>query len=310
MNTDEKYETIINSMDEYTYDWKPENYDDPSKPILKITKSSLGTMKWCPKKYEFNYIERLPQDQTEAMRKGTILHNHREAFFNEFDLEKAENMNNNEVLEYCTGLMPVDDYYDLSLTVASFEAQRYIEARAENKTHEYLPIVNEGKFDAEITIPRGPYKGDASLNYEPFTLQRDYKIHIQGIIDRIFIEGEGLIPFEYKTGGWKDNKASDMRQEMAFYQLLLENSPPEVMAKYGLTTDMKVTHWGWYYPAANYVFVEEKKKRSMTSVMYRIAKLLYAYEQKEFKPKFFYKTCAEWCSYFGICPAAQEDTWL
>ena len=310
MNIDERYEAVINSMNEFTYDWQPENYDDPSKPILKITKSSLGTYKWCPKKYQFNYIERRPQDQTEAMRKGTVLHNHREDFFNVFDVKKAETMNNNEILEYCTGLMPVDDYYDISLTVASFEAQRFIEAKAEEKTHEYLPIVNEGKFDAEITIPRGPYKGDASLNYVEYTLQRDYKIHIQGIIDRIFIEGDGLIPFEFKTGGWKDNKASEMRQEMAFYQLLIENSPPEVLIKNGLTTDMKVTHWGWYYPAANYVFAEKIAKRSMTSVMNRIAKLIYAYEQGKFEEKFYAPMCGKWCSYFGICPAAQNDTWL
>tara|TARA_R110002020_G_scaffold24198_2_gene79782 strand:- start:5593 stop:6501 length:909 start_codon:yes stop_codon:yes gene_type:complete len=302
MNTNEKYKARIDSMQEFTYDWKPENYDDPSKPILKITKSSLGTFNWCPKKYEFSYIERKPQDQTEAMRKGTILHNSREAFFNEFDLKKAENMNNSEVLEYCTSLMPVDDYFDISLTVASFEAQRYIEARADKKISEYLPIVNEGKFDAEITIP-------ANINPK-FPLSRDYKIHIQGIIDRIFIENNGLIPFEYKTGGWKDSKASSMRQEMAFYQLLIENSPPEVLAENGLTPEMKVTHWGWYYPAANYVFAEEKKKRSMTSVMNKIAKLIHAYEQEKFEEKFFYKTCGQWCSYFGICPAAQEDTWL
>ena len=60
MNIDEKYKTVIDAMDEFTYDWKPENYDDPSKPILKITKSSLGTYNWCPKKYEFSYIERKP----------------------------------------------------------------------------------------------------------------------------------------------------------------------------------------------------------------------------------------------------------
>ena len=101
-----------------------------------------------------------------------------------------------------------------------------------------------------------------------------------------------------------------MRQEMAFYQLLIENSPPEVLAENGLTPEMKVTHWGWYYPAANYVFAEEKKKRSMTSVMNKIAKLIHAYEQEKFEEKFFYKTCGQWCSYFGICPAAQEDTWL
>ena len=130
LNDDERYKARIKSMNEYTYDWKPENYEDPSKPILKITKSSLGTMKWCPKKYEFSYIQRLPQDQTEAMRKGTVLHNHRENFFNEFDIKKAESMNNYEIIEYCNSLMPVDEYFDISLTVAAFEAQRFIEAKA------------------------------------------------------------------------------------------------------------------------------------------------------------------------------------
>ena len=60
------------SMDEYTYDWNPEWADDPTKPILKITKSSLGQFGWCPKKYGFSYIQRLPQDQTEAMRKEPL----------------------------------------------------------------------------------------------------------------------------------------------------------------------------------------------------------------------------------------------
>ena len=301
MNNDEKYNTVISSMREFTYTWQPENYDDPSKPILKITKSSLGSFVWFPKKYEFSYRQRLPQDQTEAMLKGTILHNHREDFFNTFDLKKAEKMNNSEVLEYCTSLMPVDDYYDISLTVASLEAQRFIEARTENKIDEYLPVCKEGKFDAEITIP-------ANINPK-FPLSRDYVIHIQGIIDRIFKENGGLVPFEYKTGGWKDWKKTSMRKEMAFYELLLINAPDEVMIKNGLDPNDKVTHWGWYYPAANYIYAEPRKTRSMTSVMNNIAKLIHHYEKDMFPAKYFYKTCAN-CSFFGICDEAQDDSWV
>jgi hypothetical protein len=301
MNDDEKYNAVISSMKEFTYKWKPENYDDPSKPILKITKSSLGSFDWCPKKYEFSYRQRLPQDQTEAMLKGTVLHNHREDFFNTFDIKKAEKMNNSEVLEYCTSLMPVDDYYDISLTVASLEAQRFIEARTENKIEEYLPVCNEGKFDAEITIP-------ANINPK-FPLSRDYVIHIQGIIDRIFKENGGLVPFEYKTGGWKDWKKTSMRKEMAFYELLLINAPDEVMVKNGLDPNDKVTHWGWYYPAANYIYAEPRKTRSMTSVMNNIAKLIHHYEKDMFPAKYFYKTCAH-CSFFGICDEAQDDSWV
>ena len=297
----DRYKTRIESMQEFTYDWKPENYDDPSKPILKITKSSLGTFNWCPKKYEFNYVQRLPQDQTEAMRKGTVLHNSREDFFNKFDLKKAEHMTNDEVLDYCTSLFPIDDYFDISLTVASFEAQRYIEARTDDKIHEFLPIVNEGMFDAEVTIP-------ADTNPK-FLLSRDYVIHIQGIIDRIFIENGNLIPFEFKTGPWKDWHTTSMRKEMSFYELLIHNSPEEVLIENGLTSEHRVSHWGWYYPASNYAFVEERKTRSVTSMMHSIAKLIHTYEQGLFPTKFFYKTCAH-CSFFGICDAAQDDTWV
>jgi len=303
MDIDEKYKAKIDMMKDYTYQWQPENYEDPSKPILKITKSSLGSFSWCNLKYKYNYIDRLPQDQTEAMRKGTVLHNHREQFFKDFDIKKAEGMNNSEIVEYCNSLMPVDEYFDVSLNVAAFEAQRFIESVSEEKIGEYLPIVNEGKFDAEIVIPKNTHK--------KFSLKRDYVIHIQGIIDRIFIENGNLIPFEYKTGPWKEQsyKYTGMRKEMAFYKLLIENAPDEVLAKNGLTRDMKVTHWGWYYPVSNFVHVEAEKKRTMTAVMESIAKLIYAYEQNEFPHSYFYKTCSH-CSYFGICEGAQEDTWL
>lgn len=302
MNQEEKYKAVIDSMDEYTYQWNPENAEDPSKPILKITKSSLGSHDWCPKKYDFSYIQRLPQDQTEAMLKGTVVHNAREDFFNDFDIAKAETMNNTELLDYCQSLFPIDDYLDIYLTIASTEAERFIEAKEEDKLDEYLPIVNEGLFDAEIIFRANQSK--------KFTLQRDYKIHLQGIIDRVFREGNSLIPLELKTGPWKDYKTTSMRKEMAFYQLMIENSPEEILEKHGLTKDMEVSHWGWYYPVANHITVEEVKKRSMTALWDNIAKLIHAYEQKEFATSFWRQTCSEYCSYYGICPSAQEDAWL
>ena len=132
MNTSEKYKATLDSMREFTYQWDATAFDDPSKPILKISKSSLGQFNWCPKKYQFSYIEKRPQDQTEAMYKGTVLHNHREEFFNVFDIKKAEKMNNSEVLEYYA-YVPVDEYYDVSLTVAAFEAQKFIELEVKTR---------------------------------------------------------------------------------------------------------------------------------------------------------------------------------
>jgi len=303
METKERYETLMNSMDEFTYDWNPEWIEDPTKPILKITKSSLGSFQWCPKKYEFSYIQRLPQDQTEAMRKGTIIHNSREDFFNQFDIKKAENMTNDEVLDYCSTLFPIDDYFDTYLDIAAFEAQRFIEAREEGKIDEYLPVVNEGKFDAEIV-----FRANASKKYP---LKQDYKIHLQGIIDRIFREGNNLIPMELKTGPWRENAAkyTGMRKEMAFYKFLIESCEDDVLRMNGINPLWKVTHWSWYFPVSDFFYVEEVKKRTMTAVVDGIAKLLKAYEDSDFPAKFFYKSCSH-CSYFGICDEAQTDSWL
>ena len=85
-------------MREYNYEWYPEKYDDPNEPILKLTKSSFGSFQWCPKKYEFSYPLRLPQATTEAMIKGTVVHNSREDFFNQFDIKKAENLSYDELV--------------------------------------------------------------------------------------------------------------------------------------------------------------------------------------------------------------------
>jgi hypothetical protein len=295
------YENEIKQMEEYTYQWNADNYDNEDEPILKITKSSMMSHLWCPKKYEFGYIQRLPQDQSEAMRKGTIMHNAREDFFNDFDIAKAENMAHDELVDYCVGLFPIDDYFDEYITIAAFEANRFSEAKAEDKLTEFLPACNEGLLDCEIII---------DANTDPkYPLRRDYKVHLQGIIDRVFREGDGYIPMEFKTGKWSDGKMSSMRKEMAFYKLMIDNSSEAVLRQAGLEPNLDVTHWSWYYPISNFIHVEKVKKTSMTSVLKSIARLIHAYERKLFPAKFFYKTCAH-CSYFGICEAAQEDTWL
>jgi CRISPR/Cas system-associated exonuclease Cas4 (RecB family) len=85
-----------------------------------------------------------------------------------------------------------------------------------------------------------------------------------------------------------------MRREMAYYKLLMESSPD---------WDGTITHWGWYYPASNYVYVEEVNKRSETAMKKSLAELIYSYENEYFKPSYFHKKC-EHCSYVGICPAA------
>lgn len=284
---------MTSSPNEYTYQYNPEWMEDPSMPVLKVTKSSLNTFEYCRKQYEFSYLEGRKQEQTPAMLKGTVVHNSYEDFYDNFNVSTVQKMEYNEIFDYSMGLFPIDDYGELYQNMAAFETERFVKARESKLTDTFLPVGNEIRCNAKLIIPK-------DVNPK-FTLQRDYTVHLQGIIDRIFREGDGYIPVELKTGGWKDRKAANMRNEMAFYKVLMDADPD---------CDMDpVTHWGWYFPAANHFQVEPVKKRNENNVVKRIAKLIYAYESGLFPTSYFYAKC-QYCSFIGICDAAKAaDMW-
>jgi CRISPR/Cas system-associated exonuclease Cas4 (RecB family) len=289
------------NTNEYTYQWNPETYGDDDLPILKISKSSFGSFQWCPKKYQFNYIEQKPQDTSEAMWKGTIVHNAREAFFEEFDIAKAENMSHGELTNYCYTLFPLDEMSYMYETIATFEANRFMDSKAEGTIDNFIPVINEEVLDAKIVIRRE--------DYPSIRLERNYVVHLQGIIDRMFLDGESYIPMELKTGAWKEYKKTMMRKEMAFYKLLFDNCADARLEELGLTRDNKITHWSWYYPASNHMYVEDAKKSSETAVLKGIAKLIHAYERNLFPTKYSARSCPS-CSYYSICDTANDDGWL
>ena len=125
----------------------------------------------------------------------------------------------------------------------------------------------------------------------------------------MFIQDNKYIPLELKTGAWKDYKTTMMRKEMAFYKILIENATDESLANANIDRNTPITNWGWYYPASNYIHVEPVKKSSYNAVMNGICKMIHAYERKDFEAKYYYKTCSH-CSYYSICPSAQESEWL
>lgn len=274
---------------EFTYQWNPEWEEDPSMPQLKVTKSSLNTFEFCRKQYQFSYVERMKSEPNAAMARGSAVHDSYENFYNEFNLKKAENLDQSSLFQYCIGLFPIDDYGEVYQTMAAFETERFLSSKVEKSLDSYLPVGNEVACNAKLLI-----KKDINPKFE---LKRDYTIHMQGIIDRVFIEGEGYIPVELKTGVWKDRKQTHMRNEMAFYKVLMDADPD--------CNFDPITHWAWYYPDSNYFQVEEVKKRNQTNIPKRIAKLIYAYEQGIFPASYFPNKC-QYCSFIGICDSAQQ----
>jgi|TARA_R110000824_G_scaffold127475_2_gene287669 CRISPR/Cas system-associated exonuclease Cas4 (RecB family) len=281
-------------MTEFTYQWNPEWEDNPTMPQLKVTKSSLNTFEFCHKQYEFSYIEGRKSAPNAAMARGSAVHNSYEDFYNDFDLKKAEGMNINNLYEYCMGLFPIDDHGEVYQTMAAFESERYMSSKVSKSMDDYLPVGNEIKCNAKLFIPKDV---GMSGRGKKFMLNRDYTIHLQGIIDRVFKEGDGYIPVELKTGQWKDRKQAYMRKEMAFYKVLMDADPD-------CTLD-PITHWAWYYPDSNYFEVEPVRNAQINGITRRIGKLIHAYESGIFPASYFDKKC-QFCSYIGICDSAQQ----
>jgi CRISPR/Cas system-associated exonuclease Cas4 (RecB family) len=271
-------------MKEYTYQWNPEWADDESKPILKITKSSLSCFGWCKRQYQHQYIERLPTDQSPAMLKGSMVHNAEETMWNEFDLGVATSLPLSEIEDYITGLFPIDEYGAVYDNMVALQSQRFRHAVEQDTLDSFLPVGNEVKLDAEWVVAF-----DINPKYE---LSRNYIVHLQGIIDRVFLEDGEYFPIELKTGHWKDGRLSKMRGEMAFYKLLMD-----LEGSYS-----PVTKWGWFFPESNYAYIEDVKRSSYTALLKRFATLLWAYEQGEFPTSFYYNKCQH-CSFFGLCEA-------
>ena len=289
------------NMREYTYNWEPSKYtDDGDEPILKISKSSLGLHEWCPKKYEFSYIEKKPQDVSEAMHKGTIIHDAQEAFYKAFDVELASTYDESRLRAYMHTLYPLDDYTDVYDTLINYNARRFNIYKSVDKLDMFLPVLNEVMLDAEITIEANTSK--------KFPLKRDYKIHLQGIIDRMFGTESSYTPMELKTGKYGKWKVTSMRKEMAFYKILYDNAPHSTLIEAGLNPQFNIETWGWIFPISDVYYTEDISKRSQTAVYDNIAKLISSYEDGVFATKYNARMCPD-CSYYSICDFANQKPW-
>ena len=271
---------------EYTYKWNP----DEDVPILKITKSSLGSFQFCPINYKYGYLDDIKQKTSPAMLKGTIIHNAEEDFWKMVNVEEALEYKDEpmKLQKHFRGIYPEapeDDYEDIYRAMTAYNTERFLECIEEETLDNFIPVGNEVKVNASFTTEDG------------------VTVHLQGIIDRIFYEDGGYIPMELKTGAWKDTKKTNMRKEMAFYKLLFENADPDSIREAGLDPDIPITHWGWYFPASNYVYAEDVQKRSTTAVLNSMNKLIGAYQEDEFPAAYYYKKCIH-CGHYDHCEAA------
>lgn len=280
----------------FTYKWKPH---EENAPILKITKSSIGSFGFCHLNYKFGYIDEIAQKVSPAMLKGTIVHDAQEEFWKIMKIDDALKhiKDPSKLQKHFRSLYPEtdkEDIEDLYISMSSYNTERFIESHEEETLNEFIPPGNEITLNARYTTESG------------------VEVHLMGIIDRLFLENGGYIPMELKTGLWKESAKTRMRKEMAFYKMLFENADPDDIRAIGLDPDIPFTHWGWYFPASNYVYVEKVSKRSETAVKRSFDKLIEAYLEDTFEASYFYKKCIH-CGHYDHCEAADggsQNDWF
>ena len=302
-----------------TYAWKPGH-----EKMLRMTKTSLTSdFDFCPKQYEYKRIHRLPEPPTDAMTKGTNIHNAIEAYYNNV-LPVLEELHTlvlrdkmEEAKQLALSIIPEEDYV--------LGEERSIDRRItwdllrlrDVGKDKYLPVINELEVHAFV-------EEEIEFNGEIYKIP----IHFAGSIDRGYETEDGTVSLmELKTGKWVQTKnrqgewqdssfkVKSMRTEMAFYKKLLK------MANHPL---QDVTHWGWVYPSGNEsklqplnkygqeqrginkIFYEPCTGRKNTDYEKRIDKLkvalLTAYLSEHFAPAPSAGKCA-WCNFKSICPS-------
>ena len=271
----------------FTYQWNP---DDENSPVLKITKSSLGSYGFCRASYKMSYDPlgegKVSQPANEAMIRGTTVHDAQENFWKAVDVDEAMNDidDPNKLVKSFMSLYPETDdevTRDLYRSMASWSAERFIDCVKEGNLEFFKPVGNEIRLNARIEL-------------------NGIEIHLQGIIDRLFIVEGGYTPLELKTGIWKDSKATHMRKEMAFYKLLFDNTTDEDKIAAGLDPEIEFTNWGWFFPASNYIFLEPVKAKTEHSVLNSMRKLVDSDMIMEFPFDDFYKKCRK-CGLYSVC---------
>tara|TARA_R100001440_G_scaffold51546_2_gene71514 strand:- start:2271 stop:3260 length:990 start_codon:yes stop_codon:yes gene_type:complete len=280
-----------------TYQW-----EQGHEKYLRMTKTSLTSdFGYCRFQYKKKRIEGRKSPTTDAMTRGTNVHDAMEEFYinvrpvykKAHALLKKQDREGAKAL--LMGALPTpEEPYRLGEDPIIEQRIDWELVRLEADPDRFLPIINELEVHAFVDVP-------FNFNGEELTIP----VHFAGSIDRGYSTEEDKVALmELKTGKWVGTnfKVRSMRTEMAFYWDLLRKADHPLQ---------DVTHWGWFYPAGhredipnseNHVTYEKVSKRYLTSISKSVNELIEAYLTDNFPPQPSTGKCAH-CDFVDECPA-------
>ena len=242
--------------------------------------SKIGCYETCPRKFKFNYIDRIKMPESPE---GI------EAFLGKRAHETLEQLYKAQKMGKVFSLKEtLDKKYtkDVQIVRKGFTAQNYYDAGVKQLTDYYE------RFK--------PFNQTYTLGLEMmihFNLDDAGEYRINGFIDRLSHNGKGTFEIhDYKTGqsGYTQEQADASRQ-LALYQIFVEQQYPEV----------KEIVLIWHFLADNRNVESRRTKKQIKELKAELLTTIKEIEADDnFKP--IESRLCDWCEFIEICPAKKH----
>ena len=267
---------------------KPESVDlslsaqlDHREPITSFSHTALAAFKDCPRKYEYNYILKIPQPPSGAASFGSSLHNTLNEFYKLVTQSKQASL--------------FEDYQeDLSLErLLTIYEDKWIPAGFDSREH-HDTLKKRGR---EILENFYEHFKDEVTRIE--FLEKGFKLKlgqytITGRIDRADRLPDGTLEvIDYKSGKSKSQKDVDKDQQLMIYALATRDCwslPASKLTLYFLDEDLKVS--------------TEPDPDKLDKLKGEVIETADKINASDFSPTPSKFVC-QWCPYNGICDRAE-----
>ncbi len=259
---------------------QPEQENKPEQPLnekLVLSHSQIESYEWCPLKYKFHYIYRIPERKNPHLAFGNNVHKALEDFYREIEDGKEGKVEK------------LIELYENSWGSQGFKNQFQ---EAEYKEKGYSILKNYFEDNQALFNLSSPFIE------EGFTIKINDLLEIRGKIDRVQKTPDNKIEvIDYKTGKAKDQKYADASLQLSIYAMALKQM-----------TELEIERLTFYYLEARERvstqvapdrIEETRKKIEDTSQKIRIGDFPACSESDQFMK-------CKMCDYKSICPVWEK----
>lgn len=235
---------------------------------MKLSHSSISTYSDCPKRWEFKYVDRLPERPRHFFGFGKAIHSALEFMYSG---------------DACPTLFDVFAAFSVAWTGEGYKDDK-AEAKAKADGNKILTMF----YNANAPGWRKPLSTEAK-----FDMEVDH-VRVTGFIDRIDVEEDGgLHVLDYKTGRDLEAGRADTDEQLTMYQIAAEAAHPGTrVSKLSL----------YHVPSLTWHSSPRHGEDLVAALVVKVKSTADAVARKEFPATPSENACA-FCDFKHLCPA-------